>query len=315
MKTSLPSYAGDRREGEEENTTERVINDSINKIGVMVAKKALTTIIQGLSGAIIGSGPAGLTSLLIINAAKSIVEDSYRPVETRIAKQSPLKVYIESVRNTVGELVEKYQEVWTSAKNELTALGAQRLNLVLNQIKSSRAEIKKSFYADLTIGYLKIAPNRSLELPTPHARYTGKERGWNRWNRTWVTRIYSREIYTEIHASNYNEDDIEVIRTIIPELPSDVLAKLNQLSIPVAILPFNSFIIEGNSPLGPIRVVFKSGRPVMPAITPSFSSEFCERLSKQHGVRGDRSALRLDGAALLYSWIVTRPMNTMKFNT
>ncbi len=168
-------------------------------------------------------------------------------------------------------------------------------------------------------GYLPLSPSKSLELETPHAKFTGEGRGFTPFvgSSTYVSQIEHRDIYVELKATSYVLEQMQIIRTVVPELPSTVLAQLNTQNNFFGTLPYRRLVIEADSPLGPARIVFNTsdGSFDIP-ISPHFSSAFLREVFKvQTGSLGGKySSAEFSGAVHILSWILNQPLNRMNFS-
>ena len=142
--------------------------------------------------------------------------------------------------------------------------------------------------------------------------------------RYWVESIAADEVYVEFAASGFTQSTFRIVRTVVPRLPSTVLAQLNSNTDPHATLsnlPFRRLVMEANTPVGPVKLMWDPATARLTAAdTPHFSKFFCLRVAQTAGVNAnfttgqDMSSGEYTGAVTVYAWIVTQPLGQMHFS-
>lgn len=336
MTTELGWYAGDKKESDEKLSPYIEVGvDKAKEKAKDVGKAALSILIQGLSVGRIGTGPAGAAAGLLVPLITKLVESDYSPVKLEVARKPSYQVFVESLLAIVAKQHSELRNVWTKNRSEaIEQEGAEGLSRYAALIEQATEQVRQRLYTEMVGAYMAYAPQHSVNLETPHSRYTGEKQGVIDFfgmgdGARYATKFKSTEIYVEIDASSgFHTSNMRVKRTVIPELPSTVLRQLNDPNLPkdmvlaMCKLPFNRIIMEAGSSNAPARVVYdRSTSRVEPAETPHFSRMFCTQVAKAHGDRGNVTlpgqrftTLELGGATQLYTWVVTRPFSELNFS-
>jgi hypothetical protein len=279
--------------------------------------------------------PAGLAAKAIVSIVEGVVSEiaSYEPVITQPALKPAHQIYAEGLIAVVNQQQAHLQDQWTKQHDETVArVGVDGIKQYADQIEQATALVSKSYYPHLTAGYIPLAPSRSVELETPHARYTGEGRGVPSFHGPrFVSQIRSGEIFIELQAWDTAPSAMRIVRTVVPELSSKVLARLNDPAETqghsLGTLPYTRLVMEVTTTGGPARVVYDRGSGTFDIPDyPHYSRMFCKEIAKSAGNRADRrgpldfrtmssppSMLELDGATLLYASVASRPLSELQF--
>lgn len=329
MKTRLGWYAGSQiAPAPQSGLAGRIATGAAGDVAKQVGKAALGVLVQGLSGATIGAGPAGVAAGLLVGAITTAIGDldTYRPVVLVEARKPAHQVLIESIRDAVGHAQDDLRDQWTAQITEsVRQLGVAGLTEYARRIRQATDEVRASFYLALVSAYLRLGTGgQDVELETPHALYSGSGRGFKVFQgaRYWVETIAADEVYVEFTATGFTEADFRITRTVVPRLPSTVLQELNASTDPtarLANLPFGRLVMEGKTPVGPAKLVW-DGRDFTAPDTPHFAKLFLLNIAKAAGdntnwvTGGDLSSGEHNGAVHLYAWIVTQPIGQLHFS-
>jgi hypothetical protein len=331
MTTQLGWYAGSKTEAAPESSMAgKVAKGAAEDVAKKVGKAALEVLIQGLSGATIAAGPAGVAADLLVGAISTVVGDldSYRPVVVTEAQKPAHQVLIESIEKVVGHEQDELRQRWAAQTTDSERqLGAGGLQKYAEQIQKATEVVRSTFYLELVTAYLRLGTGgQTVELQTPHAQYTGEGRGFKVFQgpRYWVEKIAADEVYVEFKATGFTEADFRIVRTVVPRLPSTVLAELNASPDPRATLgnlPFRRLVMEADTPVGPVKLTWDPVTATLSAQDiPHFSKFFCLQVAKAAGVDQnyvtgtDMSSGEYVGAVHVYSWIITRPIGQLHFS-
>ena len=329
-------YAGAHHAGESEGNS--AAKDAAIEAAKAVGKKALEKLLVQIGGDVMEGLPAVGTAAAIVSLIGTALKgvDTYTPVITERAAKPAHQVYVEGLKKQVDQEQRSLRNKWTAGKDEIMKkVDVKKLLATSNQIEQAEESLKSSYYPDLVDGYLRIAPRgREVELPTPHSEFTGESKtvlkGLGKGQ--FATTIRSREIYVELAASGYEPAKMNVVRTVIPELPSTVLSRLNDPEETKGTffgnLPFERMIIEAKTPVGPARIVYQLASATFDIPEyPHYSRMFCKQIGKQSegghldtgtggGIAGVPQPLTHQeflGAELLYSDLAGRPLSAMNF--
>jgi hypothetical protein len=331
MTTQLGWYAGSQTQAAPvHGVPGQIAIGAASEVAKTAGKSALTILVQGLSGGLVAAGPAGATAGFLLSAITTSIADvdSYRPVVLAEAQKPPHQVLIEGIRDVIHRGQEDVRQNWTAQMTQATRdLGVSGLTAYANQIRRATETVRQSFYLELVAAYLRLGTGgQSLEWQTPHAQYTGEGRGFQAFHgaRYWVETIAADEVYVEFAASDFTPSAFRILRTIVPRLPSRVLAQLNSNTDPQAMLaslPYRRLVMEANTPVGPVKLMWDTATARLTAADiPHFSKFFCLRVAQAAGVNTntagqDMSTGEYTGAVTVYAWIVSQPLNRMHFMT
>lgn len=331
MTTQLGWYAGSQTQPVPvHGLAGQIAIGAATELAKSTGKSALTVLVEGLSGGMVAAGPAGAVAGYLLSAITTSLADmdSYRPVVTAEAQKPAHQVLIESIRDVLRRGQEDLRQNWTAQITAATRdLGVGGLMQYVQKIRDARDAVRRSFYLELVTAYLQLGTGgQAVELETPHAYYTGVGKGFKLGSpaRTWVETIAPDEVYVEFAASGYANADFRVIRTVVPRLPSTVLAQLNANPDPQATLgnlPRRRIVAEGQTPIGPAKLWwdFATGRVGAEPI-PHFSRMFALNVAQAAGNRtnwttgGDMSSGELNGTTLFFTWLITQPLNRLHFS-
>lgn len=331
MTTQLGWYAGTQTQPVPvHGLAGRIAIGAAGDLAKSTGKSALAILVQGLSGATVTAGPAGAVAGYLLGAITTSLTDldSYRPVVTAEAQKPAHQVLIESIRDVLRRGQEDLRQNWTSQMSAaIRDLGVGGLTQYAQKIRDARDAVRRSFYLELVTAYLQLGTGgRAVELETPHAYYTGVGKGFKLGSpaRTWVETIAPDEVYVEFAATGYSNADFRVIRTVVPRLPSTVLAELNASTDPQATLgnlPRRRIVAEGNTPIGPVKLWwdFATGR-VWAEPIPHFSKMFALNVAQAAGNQtnwttgGDMTSGELNGTTLFFTWLITQPLSRLHFS-
>jgi hypothetical protein len=338
MVTELGGFAGDRRAAADTPGTARsvataLITDQAKEQG----KKALQILVQGLSGTLIAAGPATATAGVLMTAITTIISgmESYRPVVVVEAATPTHQVYIEGIQRTLRDKHDELRDSFSTQRTEMARNETvEHLRSYGDSIRQATERLRNRYYGELSAGYLPLSAPRSLELETPHARYSGTMRDHS-WlfgaigRDVFVEQIQGHDIYVELRASDYRPENMQITRSIVPELPSRVLGHLNDpqhtqgMRLSDLTHQGNRLVMEVTGPDGnPARIAyqFRTGLFDIPA-SPHFSEEFCRQITR---ARGDYTNVRRDGeryssavhsgAVNLYANIINRSLSQFHFS-
>ena len=132
---------------------------------------------------------------------------------------------------TVQEAQRRLEDRWTSRRDEAVAqAGVAGLQQYAEQIRQATTLVESTYYPELVAGYLPLAPGRTARardaaLPSTRARAAGSRHSVG--SSHYVSQIRGRDIYVELAASDFVPAQMRIVQTVVPELPSTVLARLN----------------------------------------------------------------------------------------
>jgi hypothetical protein len=336
MVTELGWYAGDKKEKDKKRSPVADVGMDIAKEQAKkVGKKAVSILVQGLSAGAIGAGPAGAAAAVLVPLITKLLSDDYNPVVTKVALKPPHQLFIESLLQIISAQQGELRNQWTKSRTEaIKQEGVAGLTRFAAQIEQATQQIRQRLYPEMVAAYMAFAPAREVTLETPHSKYTGEKQGTIDFfgygaGAHFASKIKSGEIYVEIDASSgYNTSGMRIKRTVVPELPSTVLAELNDPNLPKDMgiawgtLPYKRLIMEAGNSNFPARVTYEPATSkALPTESPHYSAMFCTEVAKAHGNQGNTtlpgqrfSTLELSGASLLYTWVVTRPLSELHFS-
>ena len=321
MKTKLGWYVGEKKASSKKKTGLDVAAQAVTTTAKTKAKEA---IIAGLKHVAVllpaGGGPArmvaGVVGGVLWDQFSKIAE--YDPVITEEAQKAPHQHYIEATEKTLSRANRTLQETLTANEDEMAAGSIDEIKSLIAIVDQAIKEAEKSFYLELVQGYRAVAPATTVELPTPHAKWTGEKRGLYGGG-TYVTPITSGTIYVEFNARGDRPEDIRIVRTVIPELPSNVLASLNDAdpSLTLGYLAAGTarIVMEAKTGGWEVRIVWEAGGKLVPADAPSYTMQYLISIARARGAREktlEREAY--NGAVFVWTKIINTPLREAKFD-
>jgi hypothetical protein len=131
----------------------------------------------------------------------------------------------------------------------------------------------------------------AVEVRAPHAQHTGQGRAFQviQGRATGVESIAADEVYVEFAATGSAQAD--VVKTIVPWLPSTVPAQLDGDPDPHATLgnlPFRRLVVEADTKVGPVKLMWDTATARLTAADiPHFSKFSCLRVALAAGVNAN----------------------------
>ena len=323
MKTELGWYAGDKKASSKKKKGVDAAMDAAAGAAKSKAKETITSGVKYLANLIpkVG-GPAGTAAGILAGVVWKEFDKiaEYDPVITEPALKQPHQHYIEAAdlarkaasRSLVNEL--------TANMDEMAAGSVEDVKATIKLVDDAIAQVDARFYLDLVQGYRDIAPAKTVELETPHAQWTGEKRGvWG--GGTWVTPIKSGTIYVQFKASGSRPDDIKIERTVVPELPSDVMERFDSVSSSLTLahlVETDQLVMEGDVMNGwEVRIVKDATTSKLTwAESPSYSAQYCGAVAESMGHHGSEDHFKFHtGAVNVYAQIVNTPLSQAKLST
>jgi len=314
MKTELGWYAGDKKASGKKKTGLDAATQAVVGTAKTKAKEAITDGLKLLASQIpkVGgpaSTAAGIVAGVLWSQFDKIAE--YDPVVTELAQVAPHQHYIEALEGTLAKANRELQVTLTENEDEMAAGPLDDVKALTTKVDEATNNAEKTFYFDVVQGYRAVAPARTVELETPHARWSGEKRGLYGGG-TYVTPIKSGTVYVEFKAKGVDVDDIQIVKTVVPELPKDVLGHLNESdpSLTLGHLAGTAqMLIEGATGSWQIRIVREPGGKLVPADQPSYTKQYLREVAKARGAReATMEGESMNGATFVYAKIITTPL-------
>jgi len=321
MKTELGWYAGDKKASSKQKSGVDAAVQAAATTAKSKGKEAITAGLKYLASLLPAvGGPAGTAAGVVAGVLWSQFDKiaEYDPVITEIAQKAPHQHYIEAMEKTLTAANRSLQETLTANEDEMAAGSIDEIKSLIATVDLAIKEAEKQFYMELAQGYRAVAPAKTVELQTPHARWTGEKRGlWG--GGTYVTPIKSGTIYVEFKAGGVRPEDIQFVRTVVPELPSNVLGSLNDADPSLTLGHFAGtarLVMEGELGGWQIRLVREAGGKLVPADAPSYTKQYLQEVAKAQGGREGTSSEReaFNGAVLVYAKIISTPLRETKLS-
>ena len=281
MKTELGWYAGDKKASSKKKKGVDAAMDAAASAAKSKAKETVTSGVKYLAGLIpkVG-GPAGNAAGVLAGVVWKEFDKiaEYDPVITEPALKQPHQHYIEAAdlarRRRAGSLVNEL----TANMDEMAAGSVEDVKATIKLVDDAIAQVDARFYLDLVQGYRESRPPR----PSSSRRLTpsGPARSAGLWGGgTWVTPIKSGTIYVQFKASGSRPDDIKIERTVVPELPSDVMERFDSVSSSLTLahlVETDELVMEGDVMNGwEVRIVKDATTSKLTwAESPSYSDQY-----------------------------------------
>jgi hypothetical protein len=322
MRTQLGWYAGDKKKSSKEKEGMDAATAAASSAAKSKAKEVITSGVKVLAGLIpkVG-GPAatGAGALADVLWKQFDKIADYDPVITEPARKKPHQQYIEALDKARVEGSRALQADFIANKDEMAAGGLEAIMGMMKTVDDGLATVDKRFYLDLVQGYRAIAPSKTVELETPHAKWSGEKRGlWG--GGTYVTPIKSGTIYVEFSAKGSLPEEIKIERTIVPELPKDVMERFDETdsSLTLGDLVWtNPLVMEGDVMNGwEVRILKDSQSNLTWADSPSYSQQYLSAVASARGYTGSEDHYKFHtGAVNVYAKIITTPLNKAELST
>jgi hypothetical protein len=320
MKTTLGWFAGEKKASSKEKAGVDAVQAAAVAAAKDKAKEAVTDGLKALAGLIpkVG-GPAATAAGIVAGVLWKEFDKiaDYDPVITQVALKKPHQHYIEAVDKTLKQSNRTLQVTLTQSEDEMAAGSVDEVTSLIATVDAAIKQVDTRFYLDLVQGYRAIAPASSVELETPHARWTGEKRGlWG--GGTYITPIKSGTVYVEFKASGFAVEDIQFVRTVVPELPSDVLASLGDLDESLtlgSLVGTAKLLMEGTYGGWQMRIVKEATGQIVPADSPSYTEQYLVEVARARGIREKTlKDAAFDGAISVYAKIISSPLKDTKLS-
>jgi hypothetical protein len=122
----------------------------------------------------------------------------------------------------------------------------------------------------------------------------------------------------EFKASGFAVEDIQFVRTVVPELPSDVLASLGDLDESLtlgSLVGTAQLLMEGTYGGWQMRIVKDATGQIVPADSPSYTEQYLVEVAKARGIREmTLKQTAFDGAIAVYAKIISSPLKDTKLS-
>ena len=323
MKTELGWYAGDKKASSKKKKGVDAAVDAASSAAKSKAKETITAGVKALAGLIpkVG-GPAGTAAGLLAGVLWKEFDKiaEFDPMVTEPALKQPHQHYIEAMDLARRRSSRTLMEQVTANLDEMSAGSVEDVKAMLKLVDDGIAQVDARFYLDIVKGYRDIAPAKTIEPETPHAQYTGEQRGiWG--GGTWVTPIKSGTIYVQFKAAGSRPDDIQIVRTLVPELPSDVMERFDSVASSLTLghlVEMDELVMEGDVMNNwKVRIVKEATTSKLKwAESPSWTEQYLSGVAEAMGGPRNEDHFKFHtGAVNVYAKIATTPLSQAKLST
>ena len=322
MKTELGWYAGDKKSSDKKKKGVDAAMEAASSAAKSKAKETITAGLTALVGLIPkAGGPAGTAAGLLAGVLWKEFDKiaEFDPMVTEPALKQPHQHYIEAMDLARRRSSRTLMELVTANLDEMSAGSVEDVKHMLKLVDDAIATVDGRFYLDIVQGYRDIAPAKTVEPETPHAMHTGEKRGiWG--GGTWVTPIKSGTIYVQFKTKGSRPEDIQIVRTIVPELPSDVMERFDSVSSSLTLahlVETDELVMEGDAMNNwKVRIVKDRTSKLKWAESPSWTEQYLSGVAESMGGPRNEDHYKFHmGAVNVYAQIVNTPLAQAKLST